>query len=197
MRPGRIRPWTVGLVALMIAIGFSIKVLADTGWDPTIFTAFGETATPTREFAEAAARRPVPSPRAGPRRKVLLRAVARSSPPVPGAERDGAGPTALPQPTHALPVVGGRSWHLLVVTDRLGDVGGQYLGHRGGHLRNIHHRSTHGGIGVVGPGICIQHRADQRAQHLGGGGGRSGLRIWGGGCLPRWPGWLGGRVARL
>jgi hypothetical protein len=42
----------VGLVGLTLASLLAVRVLASVEWDPTIFTAFGEEATPTREYAE-------------------------------------------------------------------------------------------------------------------------------------------------
>lgn len=42
----------VGLVGLSIATGLTIKVLSGADWDATILVAFGEEATPTREYAE-------------------------------------------------------------------------------------------------------------------------------------------------
>jgi len=48
----RTKPLTVALVALVVATGFAIKVLDGVGWDPSIFVAFGETATPTTEYAQ-------------------------------------------------------------------------------------------------------------------------------------------------
>ena len=51
--PGaRAKPLIVALVALVIAVGFSIKILEGVTWDPSIFVAFGATATPTMEYAQ-------------------------------------------------------------------------------------------------------------------------------------------------
>jgi len=48
----RPRPLIVALFALAVASAFSIRILAELTWDPTIFVAFGDTAIPTMEFAE-------------------------------------------------------------------------------------------------------------------------------------------------
>lgn len=45
-------PLVVGIVAMAISMLFSTRVLAEVDWDATIFVAFGEEATPTREYAE-------------------------------------------------------------------------------------------------------------------------------------------------
>jgi len=42
----------VGLVAMALSSLMAVRVLSEVGWDPTIFVAFGEEATPTREYAE-------------------------------------------------------------------------------------------------------------------------------------------------
>ncbi len=42
----------VGLVAVFLSSLLAVRVLSDVGWDPTIFVAFGEEATSTREYAE-------------------------------------------------------------------------------------------------------------------------------------------------
>ena len=42
----------VGLMGMLVSIVNCVRVLADVDWDPTIFTAFGVEATPTREYAE-------------------------------------------------------------------------------------------------------------------------------------------------
>jgi hypothetical protein len=42
----------VGLVGLTLSSLLAIRVLSSAEWDPTIFTAFGEDAAPTREYAE-------------------------------------------------------------------------------------------------------------------------------------------------
>jgi hypothetical protein len=42
----------VGLVAMALSTLMAVRVLSEVGWDPTIFVAFGEEATPTREYAE-------------------------------------------------------------------------------------------------------------------------------------------------
>lgn len=49
----RATAWIVGLVAIGAAGLISVRVLSEVGWDPTIFVAFGEDATPTTEFAES------------------------------------------------------------------------------------------------------------------------------------------------
>jgi hypothetical protein len=41
-----------GLVAMLLSSLISVRVLSEVDWDPTIFVAFGEEATPTREYAE-------------------------------------------------------------------------------------------------------------------------------------------------
>ena len=42
----------VGLLAVVLASLFSIRVLSETEWDATVFVGFGEDASPTREYAE-------------------------------------------------------------------------------------------------------------------------------------------------
>lgn len=42
----------VGLVGMAVSVLIAVRVLSETDWDPTIFVAFGEEATPTREYAE-------------------------------------------------------------------------------------------------------------------------------------------------
>ena len=42
----------VGLIGMLVPMVNCARVLAETAWDPTIFTAFGSEATPTREYAE-------------------------------------------------------------------------------------------------------------------------------------------------
>lgn len=44
--------WWVGVVGLVLATLFAVRVLASADWDPTIFVAFGEEAEPTRVYAE-------------------------------------------------------------------------------------------------------------------------------------------------
>ena len=39
-------------MGLLIAVGLTLKVLHEANWDATVFMAFGEDATPTREYAE-------------------------------------------------------------------------------------------------------------------------------------------------
>jgi hypothetical protein len=46
-------PTGVTFIALVIGILAAIRLLAVFGWDPTVFTAFGEEATATTEYAEA------------------------------------------------------------------------------------------------------------------------------------------------
>jgi hypothetical protein len=48
----RAKPWVIGLIALVVATGFATRVVSTMGWDPTILIGFGDTATPTTEFAE-------------------------------------------------------------------------------------------------------------------------------------------------
>jgi hypothetical protein len=45
-------PLLVGLVALLFSSVVATRALADADWNPTLFTAFGEKAFPTREYAE-------------------------------------------------------------------------------------------------------------------------------------------------
>lgn len=42
----------VGVVATLLSSLMVVRVLSETDWDPTIFVAFGEDATPTTEYAE-------------------------------------------------------------------------------------------------------------------------------------------------
>lgn len=42
----------VVLVSLLLPIAIALRTLSETGWDATIFVAFGEDAVPTREYAE-------------------------------------------------------------------------------------------------------------------------------------------------
>jgi hypothetical protein len=44
---------TIALVSLALASAMVIRNLASVDWDPTLFTAFGEKALPTREYGEA------------------------------------------------------------------------------------------------------------------------------------------------
>ena len=43
----------VGLVAVLFSMVVDMRALADADWNPTLFAAFGEEATPTRQYAEA------------------------------------------------------------------------------------------------------------------------------------------------
>lgn len=42
----------VGFVAFLLGSLLAVRVMSEVDWDPTIFVAFGEEATPTREYAE-------------------------------------------------------------------------------------------------------------------------------------------------
>lgn len=44
--------WCVALVGILLSMLFTVRALAGADWDPTMFVAFGEDATPTTEFAE-------------------------------------------------------------------------------------------------------------------------------------------------
>ena len=44
--------WLVALVALVFSSVLVVRSLSETDWDPTLFTAFGEEALPTRVYAE-------------------------------------------------------------------------------------------------------------------------------------------------
>ena len=46
------RPVVVGLLAVVLSTVFAVRSLSAADWDPTLFTAFGEEATPTRQYAE-------------------------------------------------------------------------------------------------------------------------------------------------
>lgn len=46
-------PVLVGLVAVLFSMVVDMRALADANWNPTLFVAFGEKATTTREYAEA------------------------------------------------------------------------------------------------------------------------------------------------
>ena len=48
-----VAPLLVGLVAVLFSMVVDMRALADANWNPTLFTAFGEKATPTRQYAEA------------------------------------------------------------------------------------------------------------------------------------------------
>ncbi len=45
-------PMMVGLAALTLFSLYAVRVLADFGWDPAMFVAFGEDATPTLLYGE-------------------------------------------------------------------------------------------------------------------------------------------------
>lgn len=49
---GNRAPIIVGLVAIAFSSLIAVRVLSGVGWDATIFVAFGEKATPTRDYAE-------------------------------------------------------------------------------------------------------------------------------------------------
>jgi len=52
VRRPHLAAFVVGLTGLLVAGVLAARVLSEFDWDPTIFVAFGEEATPTREYAE-------------------------------------------------------------------------------------------------------------------------------------------------
>ena len=48
----RLGPISVAILGAALMAAIAVRVIAEVDWDATIFVAFGEEATPTREYAE-------------------------------------------------------------------------------------------------------------------------------------------------